>query len=105
MLPKCPGETDVFKELRVRFVMFQKIIISKTVFVSNNFVSDGTRKPPNGPSKNLLGNQTGFLEARSGVYVFRVSSVALQEERFSAPCTRKPPNGVSENLLKTTQGS
>ena len=51
------------------------------------------------------GNQTGFLEARSGVYVFGVSSVALQEERFCAPRTRKPPNGPSTNLLKTTQGS
>ena len=37
------------------------------------------RKPPNGPSKNLLGNQTGLLEARSGVCVFRVPKVALQE--------------------------
>ena len=26
---KCPGKTDIFKELRVRFVIFPKIMISK----------------------------------------------------------------------------
>ena len=31
-----------------------------------------TRKPPNGPSKEPSGNQTKFLEALSGVGVFRV---------------------------------
>ena len=29
MLSKCPGEKDIFKELRVRFVIFPKIIISE----------------------------------------------------------------------------
>ena len=46
--------------------------------------------PPNGPSKNLLQTrQPGFLEARSGVCVFRVPSFALaeeQEEHFCACC-------------------
>ena len=41
MLSKCPGKTDNFKELRVRFVIFAKIIISESFFVSNNFVSEG----------------------------------------------------------------
>ena len=44
-----------------------------------------------------------FLEARSGVCVFRMPSVALQEERFRVPCTRKPLNGPSKTLLGTTQ--
>ena len=29
MLLKCPGKKDIFKELRVRFVIFLKIIISE----------------------------------------------------------------------------
>ena len=41
MLSKCPGKKDIFKELRVRFVIFPKIIISESFFVSNNFVSEG----------------------------------------------------------------
>ena len=39
------------------------------------------------------------------VFVFRVPSVALQEEHLCAHCARKPPNGPSKNLLKTTQDS
>ena len=81
------------------------VLIPEAPYVGERFCVPCTRKPPNGPSKNLLGTRTGFLEARSGVCVFRVSSVALQKERFCAPCTRKPPNGPSKNLLKTTQGS
>ena len=41
MLSKCPGKKDIFKELRVGFVIFPKIIISESFFVSNNFVSEG----------------------------------------------------------------
>ena len=29
MLSKCPGKKDIFEELRVRFVIFPKIIISE----------------------------------------------------------------------------
>ena len=29
VLLKCPGQKDIFKELRVRFVIFPKIIISE----------------------------------------------------------------------------
>ena len=41
MLSKCPGKKDIFKELHVRFVIFRKIIIADSFFVSNNFVSEG----------------------------------------------------------------
>ena len=41
VLSKCPGKKDIFKELRVRFVFFLKIAISKLFFGSNNFVSEG----------------------------------------------------------------
>ena len=40
-----------------------------------------------------------FLEACSGVHVFRVRS------SFCAPCGRKPPNGPCKNLLKFRHGS
>ena len=40
MLSKCPGKKGIFKELRVRFVIFPKIIISEQFFVSNNSVSE-----------------------------------------------------------------
>ena len=42
MVSKCPGKKDIFEELRVRFVIFPKIFISESFFVSNNFVSEGT---------------------------------------------------------------
>ena len=42
MLSECPGKKDIFKELRARFVIFLKIIISEKCFVSYNFVSEGT---------------------------------------------------------------
>ena len=42
MLSRCPGKKDIFKELRARFVIFPKIIISEYFFVSNNFASEGT---------------------------------------------------------------
>ena len=32
MLSKCPGKEDIFKELRVRFVIFLIIIISESFF-------------------------------------------------------------------------
>ena len=60
---------------------------------------------PERASQEPSGNQTAFLETRSGVSMFRVLSVALQKERFCAPCARKPPNGPSKNLLKASQGS
>ena len=41
MLLKCSENKDIFKELRVRFVIFPKIIISEKFIVSNNFVSGG----------------------------------------------------------------
>ena len=41
MLSKCPGKKDIFKELRVRFVNFLKIIILELFFVSNNFMLEG----------------------------------------------------------------
>ena len=37
----CPGNKDIFRELRVRFVIFPRIIISESFFVCNNFVSEG----------------------------------------------------------------
>ena len=38
MLSKCPGKKDIFKELRVRFVIIPKIIISEYFFVSKIFL-------------------------------------------------------------------
>ena len=38
---KLPGNKDVFKELRVKFVIFAKIIDFRKIFVNNNFVSGG----------------------------------------------------------------
>ena len=35
------GKKDMFKELRVRFAIFPKIIISEKFFASNNFVERG----------------------------------------------------------------
>ena len=43
MLSKFPGNKDIFKELRVRIRNFPKIIISEYFFVSNNFVSEGSK--------------------------------------------------------------
>ena len=44
MFSKCPGKKDIFKKLRVRFVQFSKDNFFKIIFVSNNFVSEGTKK-------------------------------------------------------------
>ena len=52
-------------------------------------------KPQDGPSKNLLGTKTGFSEARSGVFVFRVpykKSVSVH------PVHKSPPNGPSKSV-------
>ena len=47
MLSKCPGKKDIVKKLRVRSVIFLKIIILEMFFVSNIFVSEGIREIPN----------------------------------------------------------
>ena len=46
MLSKCPGKKDIFKELRVIFVFFPKVIISEYFFVSHIIVSEGTKFEP-----------------------------------------------------------
>ena len=45
MLSECPGKKAIFKELRVRFVIF------RIFFIGNNFASEGNEavkySPPN----------------------------------------------------------
>ena len=43
-LAKSPGKKGIFRELRVKFGIFCKIIILEYFFVSNNFVSVGIEK-------------------------------------------------------------
>ena len=74
MLLKCPAKEDIFKGFtrEIRNFSEKQIIFEKLSRVSNNFVSGAarpligerfcapcTRKPPNGPSKNLLGTGQG----------------------------------------------
>ena len=71
---------------------------SHKVGIGECFCVPCTQKPPERASaKKPSGNQTGFLEARSRVYVFRVPSIALQEERLVGISAQKtnispPPN-------------
>ena len=45
VLSTCPGNKDILKELRVRFIIFPEIIVSEYFFASNNFVSEGMFAP------------------------------------------------------------
>ena len=71
---------------RERESYFQEMPLSWRVFLCTLYT-----ETPERTLQEPSGNETGFLEARSGFYVFRVPSVALQEDRFCAPCTRKNP--------------
>ena len=74
MLSKCPGKKDIFKELRVRFLILPKIIISEQFLVSNHFrgrkrhiniwhinnfsVTPVTDPPGRGPESSRPGTRT-----------------------------------------------
>ena len=62
------------------------------------FLCSLNTKTPEQAFSEPSGKQTGLLEAHSRVYVLRLASVTLQEERFRVLCTRRTPNGPLKTL-------
>ena len=100
MLSKCPGKKDIFKELRVRFVIIPKIIISEYFFVSSNFLCYRV------VSDRSIFNMAGSLgETRPCEAELAVPDIAVANRSAIAVAWQGvPPNAWPGAMQDTEQG-